>query len=151
MPVEHTSFEIRRRFAADRAEVFRAFSSEDFKRRWFATGGREMRNIEYELDFRPGGHEINRVVGPNGIEHLFLGHYLDIVRDARIIYAYSMHLGDIRISVSLATIAFDDDGSGTRLSFTEQAAFLDGHDGRASRIRGTEALLDGVARAVDGA
>ena len=39
-----------------------------------------------------------------------------------------MHIGDTRISVSLATIELKPEGTGTRLTFTEQGAFLDGYD-----------------------
>ena len=46
----------------------------------------------------------------------------------RIIYGYDMHLDDKRISVSLATVEFKPAGKGTRLTFTEQGAFLDGFD-----------------------
>jgi hypothetical protein len=48
----------------------------------------------------------------------------------------------VKISVSLATIEFEKTGAGTRLTVTEQGAFLDGYDDAGSRERGTAALLD---------
>jgi hypothetical protein len=55
-----------------------------------------------------------------------------------------MNLGDTRISVSLATVEFKPAGKGTRLIFTEQGAFLDGHDTPAQREQGTGYLLDAL-------
>jgi uncharacterized protein YndB with AHSA1/START domain len=66
------------------------------------------------------------------------------VPDERIVYTYDMNLGDTRISVSLATVEFKPAGKGTRLIFTEQGAFLDGHDIPAQREQGTGALLDAL-------
>lgn len=59
----------------------------------------------------------------------------------RIVYTYDMHLGDKRISVSLATIEFKPKGSGTHLVLTEQGVFLDGYDDAGSREEGTRWLL----------
>ena len=76
--------------------------------------------------------------------------YQDIVENERIIYAYEMHIGDKRISVSLATIVLKPDGSGTRLVFTEQGAFLDGFDDPAGRERGTRDLLEALGKSLEG-
>ncbi len=51
-------------------------------------------------------------------------------------------MGGQRISVSLATVEFDPAGAGTRLTYTEQGAFLDGGDTGAIREHGTRELLD---------
>lgn len=67
--------------------------------------------------------------------HTFDGVYRDIVEDRRIVYAYDMYTDDTRISVSLATIDLEPEGDGTRLTFTEQRAYLDGHDKPVSTAR----------------
>lgn len=66
----------------------------------------------------------------------------------RIVYAYSMHLDERRISDSLATIEFRAKGKGTTLVFTEQGAFLDGYDDVAGREHGTRIGLDNLAAAL---
>jgi uncharacterized protein YndB with AHSA1/START domain len=66
------------------------------------------------------------------------------VPDERIVSTYEMHLDETRISVSLATVEFKPEGSGTRLILTEQGAFLDGHDTPAQREHGTGGLLDAL-------
>jgi uncharacterized protein YndB with AHSA1/START domain len=50
--------------------------------------------------------------------------------------AGAMYDGDTRISVSLATVEFFPVGEGTRVIYTEQAAFLDGLDNPRSRREG---------------
>ena len=60
-----------------------------------------------------------------------------------------MQLDGTRISVSLTTIELEPAGTGTRLMFTEQGAFLDGHDSPAERERGTVELLDAVGAEVE--
>lgn len=77
-----------------------------------------------------------------GTVSTFDGHYHDIVPDQRIIYSYDMRLDERHISVSLATVELKPDGGGTRLTFTEQAIFLDGYDDAGGRERGTTMLLD---------
>ncbi len=44
---------------------------------------------------------------------------------------------------------FEPAGGGTKLVFTEQGAFLDGHDNVASREEGTRELLEALARELD--
>src|ERR671924_682476 len=100
------------------------------------------------MDFRVGGREVNSGGLKDGQMHTFDAIYPDIVENERIVYSYAMHIGDARISVSLATIELKPEGSGTRLVFTEQAAFLDGYDDAGSRERGTRDLLDALGRAV---
>jgi uncharacterized protein YndB with AHSA1/START domain len=58
-----------------------------------------------------------------------------------------MLIEETRISVSLATVEFTPEGDGdTRLVFTEQDAFLDGHESPARRAEGMGGLLDALGR-----
>ena len=50
-----------------------------------------------------------------------------------------------RISASVATVELTPDSRGTRMVYTEQGAFLDGHDTPAQREHGTRELLDNLA------
>jgi len=59
-----------------------------------------------------------------------------------------MYTGDIQTSVSLVTIEFERQGSGTRLVITEQGVFLDGHDDPRSRAHGTGVLIDQMERSL---
>jgi hypothetical protein len=58
-----------------------------------------------------------------------------------------MYAGEIRISVSVATIEFAAGDAGTQLVWTEQAVYLDGYDGAEAptmRESGTIDMLNGL-------
>lgn len=141
--VTHATFTIERRYDASPARVFHALSDPVAKARWFS-GPKEWDTLERKFDFRVGGREVNSAGPKGGPVHSFNAIYQDIVADQRIIYSYDMHLGDTRISVSLATFELAPDGQGTRLTFTEQGAFLDDYDDAGGRERGTRQLLDAL-------
>jgi uncharacterized protein YndB with AHSA1/START domain len=145
--VEHASFVVERTYDASPARVFAAWASPAAKGRWFS-GPDEWEKSNHELDFRVGGRE--RVSGgpKGGPVHVYEARYQDIVPNERIILSYDMHLDDIRISVSLATVEFKPVGARTRLIYTEQGAFLDGYDDPAGREHGTRALLDNLEAAL---
>ena len=145
--VEHAIFVVERRYDAAPGRVFAAWSERDAKARWF--GSAEDR---FELDFRVGGRELHEGIDPRGNRYTFRAIYQDIVEPERIVYTYEMVLEETRISVSLATVEFTPVGdSGTRLVFTEQGAFLDGHEAPARRTQGMGSLLDALGKEVQSA
>ncbi len=141
---QHSTFVIERRYPAAPERVFAAWADPAAKRLWFK--GPSPENDEgYVLDFRVGGREHLRVQGASGKPHVYDCEYRDIVAGERIVYCYDMHIGEARISVSLASVTFAADGTGTLMTFTEQAVFLDGYDDSGSRERGTLQLLEQLA------
>ncbi len=141
--VTHATFVVERRYDASPARVFAAWADPAVKARWFV-GPDDWESSDHELDFRVGGREISRGGLPGGPVYAYEGRYQDIVPDERIVVAYDMHLDQTRISVSLATVELKPAGAGSRLTYTEQGAFLDGHDTPAQREQGTGSLLDGL-------
>jgi uncharacterized protein YndB with AHSA1/START domain len=137
----HGTFVIERVYDAAPARVFKAWADPAAKARWFV-GPATWQFIERSIDFKVGGKE--RLSGRHGTGTVstFDAYYHDIVPDQRIAYSYDMHLDERHISVSLATVELKAAGAGTRLVFTEQAAFLDGYDDGGGRERGTSMLLD---------
>lgn len=143
--VEHATFAVEHTYPASPSRVFAAWADPDAKARWF--GNPDSGVEEYELDFRVGGREFNRGV-VEGSAYTYEARYQDIVAGERIVYAYDMHLGDQRISVSLGTVELSPDGEGTRLTYTEQGAFLDGLDSAGPREGGWKELLEALGRAL---
>lgn len=146
--VTHASFVIERDYAASPARVFAAFADPAQKRRWFAEG--EGWSIErFDVDFRIGGSERSSFRFQGG--PLISNHttYQDIVPDRRIVSAYTMTIAGEPISSSLATVELLPNGSGTRLVYTEQAAFLDGKDEASTREAGSRELLESLAQELE--
>lgn len=147
--VVHASFVLERAYPATPARVFLAWSDAEAKARWFSC------HEGYSLDFRVGGRESNRGGPPGGPVYACDALFHDIVPNERIVYSYDLRRDDTLISVSLVTVEFAPVEGGTRLVFTEQGAFLDGHDTPAHREHGTrlgfERLLAELERATSGA
>jgi uncharacterized protein YndB with AHSA1/START domain len=138
--VTHATFVIERVYEASPARVFAAFADPKAKARWACHD--DWRVIE--IDFQAGGREVSRGGPPGGPVYTFDGRYQDIVPEHRIVFTYAMYRDATRLSVSVATITFRSEGAGTRLTFTEQGAFLDGHDTPAQREHGTGQGLDNL-------
>ncbi|WAS91088.1 SRPBCC family protein [Nannocystis punicea] len=143
--VVHSTITIERTYPVAPERVFRAWADPKQKRRWFAEGeGWEV--VQFDLDFREGGRETARFRhATNNAEFRNEGHYEDIVPNRRIVVAYTMSAGDRRISASLGTVELRPQGDGTRLVYTEQAAFFDGADGPRMREQGWRQLLESLA------
>lgn len=71
--------------------------------------------------------------------------YQDIVLNRRVVFAYTMTLGDKRISASLATFELLRTEAGTDLIFTDQGAYFEGADGPQMREGGWRKILEDLA------
>ena len=138
--VEHATFVLERTYDASPDRVFAAWSDPEAKERWF--DGSEG---DFEFEFRVGGRERRWGILPDGRAYTYQALYQDIVPARRIVFTYDMLLDETRISVSVATVQFRPERAGTRLVFTEQGAFLDGHEMPGRREQGMGSLLDALA------
>lgn len=143
----HTSFVIRRSFAASPQEVFRAWAEPDLKRQW--SDCHAEHTVDYRLDFRPLGRETHRVRHPDHGEQLVEKVFFDIDAGRRIVFAYDISVGGKRLSVSLVTVEFKAAPRGTDMVYTEQIAYLDGHYDLEQRIHGTGEGLDRLRLVVE--
>jgi uncharacterized protein YndB with AHSA1/START domain len=154
--IVHDTFVIERSYPQPPARVYAAFADDALKRRWFLIDEGLAATEAYQNDFRVGGKETSRVrfkgSSPGGSPAgTVMGNdstYMDIVENERIVYAYSMLVGDQRISTSLATIQLLPEGQGTRLVFTEQAVFYDKSDALELRKQGVVFMLGKIADAL---
>jgi uncharacterized protein YndB with AHSA1/START domain len=146
--VVHATFSIERTYKHAPAKVFKAFEDPVKKRRWFVEGeGWEVE--EFTVDFRVNGLEHSRFRFQGGPIITNDTLYTDIVPDRRIITTYTMAVGGKRISSSLATMVFEPHGTGTKLIFTEQGAFLDGAAGAKEREEGCRQLFEALERELE--
>lgn len=147
----HSTFSSDRIYPVAPAELFSAFSQAERKRRWFVEG-EGWQVDEFAADFRPGGSERSSFRFGGGASYSNDTTYLDIVPDKRIVFAYVMATEGKPFSASLATIEFVAEGKGTRLVYSEQAAYLDSDNTdaqTADRKAGWAELLEALARHLD--
>lgn len=140
--IEHTSFAVERVLAATPKHAFRFWSEAELKSLWNDCHP-DWLVLDDRFDFRVGGAEVKRWRTADGHDQTFHAHYLDIVPQQRIIYAYEMSFAGKRLSASLVTITFEATARMTRVTFTEQVAILaGGKDARQQRLLGTGEGLD---------
>ena len=149
--VVHATFHLERGYDAPVERVWRALTDEAAKQKWFSGPPGRWELLERHMDVRPGGREQLKGRWEGGVVSTFDATYHDVIANERLIYSYEMHMGDKKISVSLATMQLKVKGKQTALMVTEQGAFLDGYDDAGSREQGTGLLLDALgASLVDG-
>jgi len=136
--VKHATFVVERTYAASPAKVYQAWADPTAKSKWFSKP--EI------FEFRVGGREYSRGGPPEGPIFTFDVCYQEIVPEQRIVYSYTLDSDDIRISVSITTIELIPTDGGTKLVFTEQGAFFDGHDTPEVREHGTNEMLDALGK-----
>ena len=146
--ITHSRFTIERTYDASPSRVFAAWASKEEKSRWFH-GPDEWTSSVHAFDFRSGGRERVSTSAPGGEVHTFECTYHDIVPNERIVSTYEMYANDVRTSVSLASLEFEPHGTGTKLTWTEHGAFLDGLDSPEEREEGTRGLLANLASDLD--
>jgi uncharacterized protein YndB with AHSA1/START domain len=140
--VAHACFHLERRYDAAPDAVWKALTDEAAKAKWFGGPPEQFEPIERHMDVREGGRERATGRWENGMVTTFDALYHDVVPRERLVYSYVMRLNEKKISVSLATMELKGEEGGTRLSVTEQGAFLDGYDDDGAREHGTALLLD---------
>ncbi len=146
IPSSHTDFVIERDFAAPPEAVYRAWTDPEAKRQW--SDCHAEHTTAYHLDFRRHGHESHEVRYPDGRLQQIKKVFFDIEPARRIVFSYDIRLDGRCLSVSLVTVEFSTSRRGTRMVYTEQLAYLDGHEDRAQRMQGTEEGLDRLGLAL---
>jgi len=148
--VQHATFVIERTYPAQPARVFAAWASQEAKKVWMNDPDYQADGTSGEFDFRIGGHERFGGLAPDGTSYRYDARYYDIVPDERIVYAYEMYMGADRISVSVTSVQVEPADGGATLTYTEQGAFLDGHDQPEARHEGMESLLGSLGKYLAG-
>lgn len=145
--VAHSTFTHERVYPAAPATVFRAWADPAVKAQWFGPGAA---GSGYTSDFRIGGAEHLTVTLPDGRRFTYDAQYRDIVPAQRLVYWYEMSVDDERMSMSVATVQLTEVPDGTRLTATEQGAYLDGLDQPEFREQGVGEQLDALGKLLAG-
>ncbi|GMK41267.1 activator of HSP90 ATPase [Paenibacillus sp. CCS19] len=138
--VKHATFTVERTYNASLASVYQAWSDPEAKAKWFSKAD--------VFDFRVGGREYSSGGPPEGPVFTFDACFQEIVPEQRIVYTYTLDMGETRISASLTTVELIPVEEGTKLIFTEQGAFFDGHDTPEIREHGTGEMLDALGKSL---
>lgn len=140
--VKHATFVVERTYAASPERVFGVWSDPAAKAKWFSKP--EI------FEFRVGGREYSRGGPPEGPIFTFDASYQELVPDQRIVYTYTLDMGDTRVSVSITTVELIQVEGATKLIFTEQGTFFDGYDTPEAREHGTGIMLDALGKLFEG-
>jgi uncharacterized protein YndB with AHSA1/START domain len=120
---QHSTVVLERSFKASPERVFAAWSDPRQRAQWEIPSADWVAG-EFSLDFRVGGQEIQSF-GPKGDPHIRgEGRILNIVPNARIISAGTMHDRGKPLSCTLATVEIYPEGTGSKLILTDQTAFF---------------------------
>jgi uncharacterized protein YndB with AHSA1/START domain len=126
--VVHDRIVVERLFPVPLEKVFAAWADAEQRARWHFSSDADWELAEFDQDFLIGGPERARS-GPKAMSTLREeGCFLDIVQNVRIGSVGTMHLDDVRISMTLCSVELSETGEGTLLKLTDQSAFLDGRE-----------------------
>lgn len=112
---------LQRRFDAPVERVWRAWTDPQALMRWFGPAGTQ-RVLLAETDVSVGGAYQVGFVTADGGEHYASGRYQEVERHRRLVFTWAWR--DTPQEVSLITLEFTVDGTGTSLAFL-QAPFVD--------------------------
>jgi len=145
----HSTFQVERTYPQPPNRVFRAFAEKEVVRKW-RVEDESCRVHEFTFDFRVGGSECSRFTFGGGPEIRLDAQFQDIAPDERIVFSYRMAIGEMPLSVSLASVEFTQTPSGgTHLRHTEHGIYFDEADAADHRKEGCQFLLEKLGRALE--
>ncbi|MET0788646.1 MAG: SRPBCC domain-containing protein [Cellulomonas sp.] len=142
--VAHATFVVERTFDAPLDRVWDAFAVPEQHAQWF--GAEEsFAQTEAHEDFRVGGQAVQDGQWHGGPTSRYVATYTDIVERERIVSTYDMWVAGEHVSTSLTTTELEAVDGGTRVTFTEQGAYLDGKEDGSGREEGFRGILETLA------
>lgn len=116
---EEHRIELRRRFAAPRAEVFAAWTEEKALRQWFSPPG--YRCDLAEVDLRPGGAwRVSMRRLEDGAVFTVAGVFEEVTPPRRLVYSWAWQAPDTDESETRVTVEFREEGDETEIVLTHE-------------------------------
>lgn len=125
--IDFLSYDIERSYPVTPSIVFSRWLVPEVRTKWEAFGEDWMHRIIHS-DARTGGYDEIAYTRPGSPDFTTRVDYLDIVTDARIVYAFSLLVGGRPVACSLTSIDLRIGGRGTVLNLRETISLLDGAD-----------------------
>jgi uncharacterized protein YndB with AHSA1/START domain len=125
--IEYLSYEFERSYPVPPSTVFSRWLQPEVRSIWEARGQGWTHEI-LQADSRPGGRDEIAYTRQGTSGFTTRVDYLDIVTDARIVYAFSLLMAGRPIAFSLSSIVLGVGGRGTLLRMHEATSLLDGAD-----------------------
>ena len=141
--VTHATFVVERTFDAPLDRVWDAFAVPEQHARWFGSD-ENFTETEAHEEFRVGGQAVQDGQWHDGPTSRYVATYTDIVERTRIVSTYDMWVAGEHLSTSLSSTQLEAVDGGTRVTYTEQAAFLDGKDDGSARESGFAGIFDSL-------
>jgi uncharacterized protein YndB with AHSA1/START domain len=138
----HGNVVLTRRYPVSVARVFAAWMDSAALARWYLPGDDGWTSRVETHEFRVGGRKLVSFGPKSGPRYTEDCRYEDIVPGQRICLAMTLSSSDERMTASLLTVEFAEEGGETALSVTDQCAFLDGKDWSKDREVGWGTTLD---------
>ena len=88
---DETDLVLERVLDAPRERVWRAWTTPEHVKRWWAP--RPYETPDCEMDLRPGGAFYTRMIGPDGFEEAGTGCFLEIVEGERVVWTSALGEG----------------------------------------------------------
>jgi uncharacterized protein YndB with AHSA1/START domain len=123
--IEYLNYEFERSYPVPPSTVFSRWLQPEVRSIWEARGEGWTHEI-LQADARPGGRDEIGYARPGTSGFITRVDYLDIVTDARIVYAFSLLVAGRTIACSLSSIVLGVGGRGTLLRMHEAISLFDG-------------------------
>lgn len=143
--VDHATLVFERGIPAPVNEVFEAFANAGLRAEWGAPS--DTATIIYDAeDFQEGGTDRYRCGSKQDPNIHVSTHYLEIIKNRRIVYSETIASGGRRLSASLTTVELAPSGVTTRLKSTTQLASFVGATMIEGHKAGNTASLDNLVQ-----
>lgn len=116
-PQPENGYTFSRHLPAPRALVYEVWTSAEHRQRWLAP--KDFQQVEAGGVPQPGAPWFAVIRSPGGKDHRMEGEYLEVVPGERVVQTHQWINDEGPGVKTVITVTFEDEGDGTRLTFTQ--------------------------------